>query len=257
MLAPDVMAHKFEHGGYIIYYTGADGADLVAFGWPTESDGRALKDMRGTKKPATSDDPDLYWRLEPIGEVVYVCDRMTQAQYNLRTFFPDGPSRRVCLWKEETAVKDVMACDLATLEELRANVSTMIPAACCERCRSGLRSIAAAYKKYVKSVERNDRDETRWRRCAELSRLVGDRTSEAAALKRANKVAAISASHTAPVALAPSKVPPPMPTSVPRSAMSAAAKKHAAALKKHGEGSRQETRARREMMEFDAILGGA
>lgn len=260
VLADGVTAHKFEYGEYIIFHRDADGSEHVAFGWPTEADGRTLKYVRGSKKPVQSEDPDLYWRLEPIGEVVYAYERMTDAQYTLRSYIPDGPTRRVCVWKEETAVKDVMACDLATLEANRAAVSAMIPEACCERCRGGLRAMAAAYKKYNKSVLRNDRDETRWRRCAELCRLVGDRAGEAAAMKRANKAAALAEVHHLSV-LPESALPPPLPptatVSVPRSAMSAAAKKHLVALKKHGEGSRQEARARRGMLEFEAILAAA
>lgn len=256
VLAAGVTAHKLDSGEYVIFYDDADGSGRVAFGWPAEPD-LTLKRVRGTKKPAPTD-PDMFWRLEPIGEVVYAHGLMTEAQYTLRSFVPDEMSRRSCAWRDETAVRDVLACDLKALDANRAQVSSMIPTACCDSCRVGLRAMASAYKKYSASVRRNDRDKTRWMRCAELCWHVGDRAGEAVALRRANKIAALAESRTKAVPPPlPSMPSHPMPTSVPRSAMSAAAKKHAAALKKHGEGSRQETRARREMLEFDAILTAA
>ena len=245
--APGVMAHKMYGDQYIIFYV-CDRVSRVAYAWPTEDDGVSLKRVSGYRKP----DAGAYWRLDPEGEIVYVYDTMTEAEYNLRSFMPDEPARMVCVWKEETAVKDVLACDLATLEKNREKVSSMIPNACCENCRRGLRAMATAYKKYAACVRRNDRDETHWRRCAELCSLVGDHAGHAAAEKRANKLAAMNARPaSAPSAVERSEE---RETPPPRRTMSAAAKKHAAALKKHGEGSRQEARARRAMLDFEAII---
>lgn len=125
--------------------------------------------------------------------------------------------------------------------------------------RATIRAKVSAYKKYILSLDKPDMVR-RWDTLLNLCNEVGDMKGAVIAERRRNKARQCQLVETrelSPGALkeTPSEQDTPAQDCEPPStSMSSAARKHRAALKKHGLGSRQEQRARRDMVEFDRVL---
>lgn len=149
--------------------------------------------------------------------------------------------------------KSVLEYNVSELHVAKEAQSAKLASAIDAAEHASIRAKVSAFKKYISSLDKADMVR-RWDTLLNLCNELGDRQGAAVAERRMNKARECQAfcaremDCTVPSSREVDDCEP------PSGSMSAAARKHRAALKKHGLGSRQETRARREMVEFDSVL---